>query len=108
MADEATKKDDPIKELEAEGIKFTVNTDLLDDVEAFEHIDRIENKGQVAAIVPLLTFLIGDEGYAKMKADFVALDAKEHDGEEGYKARFRVSKLSKVYEAIVENFDPKG
>lgn len=108
MADPTPAKESTIKELEAEGIKFTVNTDLLDDVEAFEHIDRIENKGQVAAIVPLLTFLIGDDGYAKMKADFIAADAKEHEGEEGYKGRFRVSKLSKVYEVIVENFDPKG
>lgn len=107
MADETAKKDSPIKDLEAEGVKFTVNTDLLDDVEAFEHIDRIENKGQTAAIVPLLTFLIGEDGYNKMKADFIALDAKEHEGEDGYKARFRVSKLSKVYEVIVENFNPK-
>lgn len=108
MADPTPAKENTIKELEAEGVKFTVNTDLLDDVEAFEHIDRIENKGQVAAIVPLLTFLIGDEGYAKMKQAFIEQDAKEHQGEEGYKGRFRVSKLSKVYEVIVENFDPKG
>lgn len=107
MAD-ADQKKDGIKELELDGIKFTVNTDLLDDVEAFEHVDRIENKGQVAAIVPLLTFLIGEEGYNKLKADFVAQDAKEHEGEEGYKGRFRVSKLSKVYEVIIENFNPKG
>lgn len=108
MADEVTKKDDGIKDLEFEGIKFTVNTDLLDDVEAFEHIDRIENKGQTAAIVPLLRFLIGDDGYQKLKTEFTAADAKEHEGEEGYKARFRVSKLSKVYEVIVANFNPKG
>lgn len=95
------------KDLEYEGIKFTVNTDLLDDVEAFELIDRIENKKQVAAIVPLLQFLIGEEGYNKLKTDFAAADAKEHEGEEGYKARFRVSKLSKIYEVIIENFDPK-
>lgn len=103
---EAEKKPD-VKEIELQGIKFTVNTDLLDDVEAFEHIDRIENKGQTAAIVPLLQFLIGEEGYEKLKADFTAADAKEHEGEEGYKPRFRVSKLSKVYEAIIENFNPK-
>lgn len=108
MADEAPKKENPTKELELDGVKFTVNTDLLDDVEAFEHIDRIENKGQVAAIVPLLTFLIGEEGYNKMKAEFAAKDAEEHKDEEGYKGRFRVSKLSKVYEVIVANFDPKG
>jgi hypothetical protein len=106
MADEATVKP-TIKELEYEGVKFTVNTDLLDDVEAFELIDRIENKKQVAAIVPLLQFLIGEDGYNKLKTDFTAADAKEHAGEEGYKGRFRVSKLSKIYEVIIENFDPK-
>lgn len=108
MADEPAKKESEVKELELDGIKFTVNTDLLDDVEAFEHVDRIENKGQVAAIVPLLTFLIGQEGYNKLKAEFAAADAKEHEGEEGYKGRFRVSKLSKIYELIIENFNPKG
>lgn len=85
------------KELEFEGYKFTVDTDLLDDVEAFENIDRIENKGQAAAIVPLLHFLIGKDGYDKMKAHFT-----EKDG------RFRMTKLSKVYQVIIENFDPKG
>lgn len=99
MADKdqaATKKDENLKELEAEGYKFTVNTDLLDDVEAFEHIDRIENKNQVTAIVPLMEFLIGKEGFEKMKAHFV-----EKEG------RFRVTKLTKVYQVIIDNFDPK-
>lgn len=86
-----------VKELMIDDYKFTVDTDLLDDVDAFEHIDRIENKKQVAAIVPLLHFLIGDDGYDAMKAHFVKKDG-----------RFRVSKLSKVYEIIVENFSPKG
>lgn len=85
------------KELEFEGYKFTVDTDLLDDVEAFEHIDRIENKGQVAAIVPLLKFLVGEKGYDDMKAHFVKTEG-----------RFKVTKLTKVYEVIIENFDPKG
>lgn len=85
------------KELEIDGYKFVVNTDLLDDVEAFEIIDRIENKKQTAAIVPLLHFIIGTDGYEKMKAHFVAKEG-----------RFRVTKLSKVYQVIVENFNPKG
>jgi hypothetical protein len=85
-----------VKTLEFEGYKFEVNTDLLDDVEAFAIIDRIENKGQVAAVVPLLEFLIGKDGYEAMKAHFVKKEG-----------RFRVSKLSKIYEVIVANFDPK-
>lgn len=84
------------KELELDGYKFMVDTDLLDDVEAFELIDRIENKNQVAAIVPLLKFLIGEKGYEDMKAHFVKSEGK-----------FRVTKLSQVYKVIVENFDPK-
>lgn len=86
-----------VKELMIDDYKFTVDTDLLDDVDAFEHIDRIENKGQVVAVVPLLKFLIGKDGYEAMKAHFVAIDGK-----------FRVSKLSKVYQVIIENFNPKG
>ena len=108
MADEAPKqaKNAP-KEIELEGYKFTVDTDLLDDVEAFEHIDRIENKGQVAGIVPLLKFLIGEQGYDHMKQHFAQKDAEENKGVAGYKGRFRISKLSKVYETIIANFDPK-
>lgn len=95
------------KEVEFEGYKFNVDTDLLDDVEAFEIVDRIENRGQVAAIVPLLNFVIGPAEYEKMKAHFKAADAEEHKGEEGYRPKFRASKLSGIYTAIVQNFDPK-
>lgn len=108
---EPTKDEQPtttIKDVEVDGYKFTVDTDLLDDVEAFEYIDKIENKGQVAAIVPLLTFLIGSEGYNAMKAHFAKVDGEAHKGEDGYKGRFRVSKLNDVYLAIIEKFDPKG
>lgn len=88
---------DNIKEIEAEGYKFKVDTDLLDDVEAFAHLDRIESKGQITAIVPLMEFLIGKQGFAEMKAHFVKKEG-----------RFRATKLTKIYEAIIENFDPKG
>lgn len=94
MADNTPKV--TTKELEIDDYKFIVDTDLLDDVEAFEHIDRIENKNQVVAIVPLLHFLIGKDGFEKMKAHFVQKEGK-----------FRISKLSKVYEVIIKNFDPK-
>lgn len=98
MPEEAeTKPATTVKELEIDGYKFTVDTDLLDDVEAFEIIDRIENKQQTAAIVPLLKFLIGVEGYAAMHAHFVK--------EQG---RFRATKLAEVYKVIVESFDPKA
>lgn len=85
------------KELEIDGYKFRVDTDLLDDVEAFEIIDRIENKNEVTAVVPLLKFLIGEKGYDEMKAHFVKTEG-----------RFRVTKLSEVYQIIVADFDPKG
>lgn len=112
MADENQKaKTDAtangVKNLEIEGYKFTVDTDLLDDVEAFEYIDRIENKGQTAGIVPLIQFLITEEGYEKMKAHFVTQDAEAHKDTPDYKGRFRVSQLVKVYEVIIANFDPK-
>lgn len=97
-----------IKKVEIEGFKFEVDVDLLDDVEAFEYIDKIENKGQAAAIVPLLTFLIDSETYRNMKAHFTQQDAEEHKDQPGYKARFRMEKLAEVYKAILEQFDPKG
>lgn len=95
MPDEKEQKT-TVKELELDGYKFTVDTDLIDDVEAFELIDRIENKQQVAAIVPLLKYLIGKDGYEQMKEHYVKTTG-----------RFRASKLSEVYQVIVAGFDPK-
>lgn len=86
-----------VKEIVVDDYKFNVNMDLLDDIEAFELIDRIENKGQIAAIVPLLKYMVGEDGVEAMKKHFSAKYG-----------RFRVSQLMKVYEAIVANFDPKG
>ncbi len=106
------KENTSVKELEVDGYKFTADMDLIDDVEAFEIIDRIENKGQVAAIVPLLEFLIGKPEYVKMKAAFTEMDAaahaKEHPEDKDYHGRFRVSKLNEVYAAIIAKYDPKG
>ncbi len=96
-----------IKEVEVDGYKFTVDTDLLDDVETFELIDRIENKNQIAAIVPLLEFIIGAEGYQQMKSYFAKADAEANKDKPDYKPRFRLSKLQMVYLGIVEKFNPK-
>jgi len=109
MADtEETKVESTIKEVTVAGYVFKVDTDLLDDVEAFEYIDRIENKGQTAAIAPLLTFMIGNKGYADMKAHFTTVDSEEHKAIKDYKPRFRIQKLQDVYVAIIDKFDPKG
>lgn len=97
-----------IKKVKLDGYTFSIDTDLLDDVEAFEYIDRIENKGQTASIVPLLSFLIGEKAFVAMKAHFTKLDAEAHKDQPDYKPRFRVSALSRVYSAIIEQFDPKG
>ena len=94
--DRVAPEDVSVKEIEVDGYKFKVDMDLMDDFEAFEYIDKIENNGQVGAIVPLLKFMVGDDGVAEMKAYFTKKEG-----------RFRVSKLMKVYEAIVANFDPK-
>lgn len=92
----APEEQSTVRELEADGYKFKVDMDLMDDVEAFEYIDKIENNGQVAAIVPLLKYMVGEQGVEDMKAHF-----KKKYG------KFRVSKLMQVYEVIVANFDPK-
>lgn len=117
MADATEQKNDSLKEVEAFGFKFTINPDLLDDVEAFELIDRIENKGQSAGIVELVKYMVGTKGLDDMKAHFKQQDATEHaeklkaegkPADPTYEGRFRVSKLLKVYEVIVANYDPKG
>ena len=109
MADEtpaATPKE-TIQEIDVKGYKFKVDTDLLDDVDSLEFIERIENKGQVAVVLPLLKHIMGEAEFEKLKAHFVAEDAKEHEGKEGYKPRMRMTLLEPIYLAIVEKFDPK-
>lgn len=86
-----------IKDVEVEGYKFKLNEELLDDVELLEMIDAIEHQNKPGVIISLLRNLVGEDGYADMKAYFVKRDG-----------RFKMSTLMKVYEAIFEDFDPKG
>jgi hypothetical protein len=95
------------KELDFEGYKFKVDTDLLDDVDAFALINKIENENQITAVVPLMHFLVGKEEFEKIKAHFTKLDAEEHKDEKGYKPRLRIGKLGDIYQVIIKNFDPK-
>ena len=96
------------KELELDGVKFVVDTDLLDDVEAFELINKIENQNQITAVVPLMHFLVGKEEFERIREEFTKLDAEKHKDEEGYKPRLRIGKLGEIYQVIIKNFDPKG
>lgn len=96
------------KELELDGVKFTVDTDLLDDVDAFALINKIENENQITAVVPLMHFLVGKDEFERIRGEFTKLDAEAHKGEEGYKPRLRIGKLGEIYQVIIKNFDPKG
>lgn len=95
------------KELEIDGYKFRVDTDLLDDVDAFALINKIENQNQVTAIVPLMEFLIGKPAFADMKRHFIERDAAAHKDQPNYHARMRTAKLGEVYKIIIANFNPK-
>jgi hypothetical protein len=97
-----------VKEIDVKGYKFMVDTDLLDDVDSLEFIERIESKGQTAVVLPLLKHIMGAEEFDKLKAHFVAADAEAHKDKEGYKPRMRIEVLSDTYLAIIEKFDPKG
>lgn len=109
MADETPQTEtSTVKEIDVKGYKFTVDTDNLDDVDSLEFIERIENKGQVAAVLPLLKHIMGNAEFEKLKAHFIAEDAKAHEGKEGYKPRMRMPILNDTYLAIIEKFDPKG
>lgn len=86
-----------IKDVTVEGYTFKLNTALLDDVELLEMIDAIESQERPGVIISLLRSLIGEDGYVAMKTYFVKKDG-----------RFKMSTLMKVYDAIFEDFDPKG
>lgn len=109
MADTPAKS--TVHELEVKGVKFTVDTDLLDDVNTLEYFDRIEDKGQVAAVMPLLKNIMGKD-YKKLQDDFIKVDAEEHAKEfpddKDYRPRMRIQHLQDVYLAIVEKFNPKA
>jgi hypothetical protein len=114
MADEtpaATPKE-TVQEVEVKGYKFKVDTDLIDDVDTLQFIERIENKGQIAVVLPLLQHILGDAEFEKMKAFYVEQDAKEHaekhPDDKDYKPRMRMTLLEPIYLAIVDKFDPKG
>ena len=84
-------------EVDFEGYKFMVNTDLLDDVEIVDLIERIEAGKSLKAIIEFLDYLIGHQEYIKMKDYFVAKEG-----------RFKLTKLTALYQAIFAKFDPKG
>lgn len=107
MADEAQKKT-TVHDIEIDGYKFTVDTDLLDDVDSLEYLERIESRGEVGAVLPLLKHIMGVPEYNKLKAYFVEKDGKDNADKEGYRPRMRMEKLQEVYIAILNKFDPKG
>lgn len=104
----ATAPAETVKEVEVKGYKFNVDTDLLDDIRTLDLINEIENKKNITAIVPLLKLILGEAAFSKMEAHFIAEDAKEHEGKEGYVPRFRMTLLTPIYMAIIAKFDPKG
>lgn len=104
----ANQETSTTKQLEIQGYTFKVDTDLLDDVEAFSLINRIENENQITAVVPLMEFLVGKDGFAGLKDHFIKLDAEEHKDEANYHPRMRIAKLGEIYQEIIKNFDPKG
>lgn len=100
--------DAELKLIKVDDYEFHCDTDLMDDVEALDIIHQIEDKSRVSAIVPLLHFLLSDEEYNKLAAHFTKKDAEEHKGIKGYRPRFRATKLTSVYNAVIAQYDPKG
>jgi hypothetical protein len=101
-----------VHELTVHGVTFTVDTDLLDDVKTLALFDRIEDKGQVSAVEPLLRNTLGKQAYEKLEADFTKVDAEDHAKEfpddKDYHPRMRIKHLQDTYLAIVEKFNPKA
>lgn len=106
MAEQAEKT--TIHDIEIDGYKFTVDTDLLDDVDSLEYLERIESRGEVGAVLPLLKHIMGVPAYNQLHAYFVEKDAKDNKDKKDYRPRMRMEKLQQVYIAILEKFDPKG
>lgn len=104
----AEEKTPELKTIKYDGYEFECDTDLIDDVEGLDIIHQIEDKGRISAIVPLLHFIMSDDEYNKLSQYFIQKDADEHKGVKGYRPRFRATKLSGLYTAIIEQYNPKG
>lgn len=86
-----------VKDVTYDGYTFKVDTDVIDDVDNVDLVDRIENDHNLKAIVEFLDKLLGPKGYAELKAYFIKKDG-----------RLKLSKLGELYQAIFDQFDPKG
>jgi len=104
----ATTENDELKLIKVDDYEFYCDTDLMDDVEALDIIHQIEDKNRVSAIVPLLHFLLSDDEYNKLAQHFIKADAADHKDKKDYRPRFRASKLTAVYNAVIAQFSPKG
>lgn len=97
-----------LKKIKFDGYEFECDTDLIDDVEGLDIIHQIEDKGRISAIVPLLHFIMSDDEFNKLSQYFIKKDADEHKKVKNYRPRFRATKLSGLYTAIIEQYNPKG
>lgn len=86
-----------VKDVTVDGYTFKVDTNIIDDVDNLELINKIENAGYLYGIIEFLQKIIGQDGYDNLKAHFVAQEGK-----------LSLTKLGKIYEAIFKEFDPKG
>lgn len=104
----ATNENDELKLIKVEDYEFYCDVDLMDDVDALDIIHQIEDKSRVSAIVPLLHHLLSDDEYNKLAQHFIKKDAEQYKAKKDYRPRFRASKLTAVYNAIIAQFSPKG
>lgn len=104
----ASEQTEPeLKLIKVEDYEFYCDTDLMDDVEALDIIHQIEDKSRVSAIVPLLHFLLSDDEFNKLSNHFITKDKEGHKNIKGYRPRFRASKLTAIYNAVIAEFSPK-
>ena len=87
---------DTKKDVEYEGYKFTFDADIIDDVEIVEMVAEIES-GKPEKIIVFLKLVLGEQTYLDMKNFFIAKDGK-----------FRLTKMTNIFEEIFNKFDPKG
>jgi disulfide oxidoreductase YuzD len=71
--------------------------DVVDDVDNLELINKIEQGGYLYGIIEFLQKIVGNDGYDKLKAHFVEKEGK-----------LSLTKLGEIYQAIFEQFSPKG
>lgn len=89
------EKENTLKDLDFDGFKYTIDTDIVDDMDFLELTDQIEN-GAIQKYPTLVKKFLGEEQYKKLREYML----KKH-------GKFSATKCGDFFEFTIKSLDPK-